>query len=71
MRWSLPCPSWLHWLVELENPFANANRASIIIEHLDLKPGINVLDAGCGSGRLTILIAQKLGTQSRIVAMDV
>lgn len=70
-RLTLPCPSWLHWLVEIENPFAKANRASVIVEHLDLKQGMKVLDAGCGAGRLTIPVAQKLGSQSEVVAMDI
>ena len=70
-RWSLPCPSWLHVLVELDNPFAKANRSGVIIEHLKLKPGMKILDAGCGTGRLTIPAARNLGEQSEIVAMDV
>jgi hypothetical protein len=33
-RRSLPCPVWLRWLVELDNPFTATNRASVIIQHL-------------------------------------
>jgi hypothetical protein len=39
----LPCPVWLRWMVELDNPFTKANRAKSIIEHLALEPGMNVL----------------------------
>ena len=42
-RRSLPCPVWLRWLVELDNPFARANRSAVIVEHLDLRPGMTVL----------------------------
>lgn len=29
-RRSLPCPVWLRWLVELDNPFTKTNRAPLI-----------------------------------------
>jgi ubiquinone/menaquinone biosynthesis C-methylase UbiE len=68
---TLPCPSWLHWMVELDNPFTKTNRASVIIEHLGLKPDMHVLDAGCGPGRLIIPIAATIGPQGIVTAMDI
>lgn len=70
-RQSLPCPVWLRWLVELDNPFTQTNRAAVILRHLDLQPGMAVLDAGCGPGRLTIPAAQQVGEQGRVVALDI
>jgi ubiquinone/menaquinone biosynthesis C-methylase UbiE len=70
-RISLPCPAWLHWLVAVDNPFARACHAKIIIENLDLAPGMKVLDAGAGSGRVTIPLAEKLGVQVQVTAMDI
>lgn len=70
-RLMLPCPAWLHWLVELDNPFTKTNRASVIIGQLDLKPGMKVLNAGCGPGRLTISIAKKIGPQGKVVAVNI
>lgn len=69
-RRSLPCPVWLRWFVEMENPFTRTTRASVILEHLDLQPGMTVLDVGCGPGRVTIPLARHLGVQGRVVAMD-
>lgn len=70
-RYSLPCPTWLGWFVERDNPFAKVNRAATIIEHLDLQPGMVVLDVGCGPGRVTIPLATKVGLNGEVVAMDV
>jgi ubiquinone/menaquinone biosynthesis C-methylase UbiE len=67
---ALPCPPWLAWLVELDNPFFVSNRASSVIAGLDVKPGMLVLDAGCGPGRLAIPLALSVGQRGRVVAVD-
>ena len=70
-RHSLPCPVWLRWLVELDNPFTRTNRAAVITEHLELQTGMTVLDAGCGPGRLAIPIARRVGKEGHIIAVDI
>ena len=70
-RHSLPCPVWLRWFVELDNPFTKTNRAAVIIQHLDIQPGMSVLDAGCGPGRLTVPLAKQVGQNGEVVAMDI
>lgn len=70
-RHSLPCPVWLRWFVELDNPFAKTNRAAVIVKNLDLKPGMWVLDVGCGPGRVTVPAAQVVGETGRVVALDI
>lgn len=66
-----PCPESLRWLVELDNPFTRTNRAHVIIEHLDVAPGMYVLEVGCGPGRLTIPLARAVGENGCVVALDV
>lgn len=70
-RQSLPCPVWLRWLVELDNPFTKTNRAAFIVDTLALSPGMSVLDAGCGPGRLTVPLARGVGEAGRVVALDI
>lgn len=69
-RQSLPCLVWLRWCVDLDNPFAKNNRAAVILDHLELQPGMAVLDFGCGPGRLTVPAAQRVGPGGRVVAVD-
>lgn len=69
-RQSLPCPVWLRWMVELDNPFTRTNRAAYIVESLAIIPGMAVLDAGCGPGRLTVPLARAVGAEGRVVALD-
>jgi ubiquinone/menaquinone biosynthesis C-methylase UbiE len=66
----LPCPSWLAWLIELENPLAPAHKANAIIANLELKDGMNILDIGCGPGRVTIPIAKTL-PNGHVFALDI
>jgi ubiquinone/menaquinone biosynthesis C-methylase UbiE len=56
--------------VELDNPFTETNRSDVIIQHLDLQPGMKVLDIGCGPGRLTIPVAKQVGPRGEVVAID-
>lgn len=70
-RQSLPCPVWLGWMVEMENPLIRANRAGVVISHLDLHPGMTALDAGCGPGRVTIPLSHAVGAKGRVTALDI
>jgi SAM-dependent methyltransferase len=69
-RENLPCPAWLGSFVERDNPFAKATKAAFIVETLALTPGMTVLDAGCGPGRVTVPLARAVGATGRVVALD-
>jgi ubiquinone/menaquinone biosynthesis C-methylase UbiE len=69
-RQSVPCPAWLSWLVELDNPLFRNNRASATIAGLQLQPGTSVLDVGCGPGRLVIPLARRIGPSGTVVVFD-
>jgi 2-polyprenyl-3-methyl-5-hydroxy-6-metoxy-1,4-benzoquinol methylase len=70
-RASLPCPAWLACLVEMDNPFFKNHQAGVIISHLDPRPGMRVLDFGCGPGRLSIPLALAVGRSGWVTAMDI
>jgi ubiquinone/menaquinone biosynthesis C-methylase UbiE len=70
-RDTLPCPTWLAWMVEMDNPFTEVNRARVIVGLLKLDHGMKVLDAGCGPGRLTLPLAETVGSQGEVLAVDI
>lgn len=67
----VPCPAWLAWMVERDNPFASAARAEALIQAAGLQPGMRVLDFGCGPGRLTIPAAVAVAPGGEVWAVDV
>ncbi len=69
-RFSLPCPVWMRW--SLDTPFSGglSSRTKRTLQHLGLSPGMSVLDAGCGPGRLTIPMAREVGAAGHVMAMD-
>ncbi len=65
-----PCPSWLSFL--LENPYtARVAGSGTLLDRAGVGPGMRVLDAGCGPGRLTIPAAARVGASGEVVALDV
>ncbi len=67
----MPCPTWLSWLVEMDNPFFKNTSAQAIVGRLALEPGMKVLDYGCGPGRVTIPVAKEVGPSGEVTAFDV
>ncbi|MBN1549329.1 class I SAM-dependent methyltransferase [Candidatus Babeliales bacterium] len=68
---NIPCPSWLGWMIERDNPFTRLNQSAEIIKSLRLQSGMYVLDAGCGPGRITIPVAKQVTAAGNVTAIDV
>ena len=69
-RWAgWPCPPWLVPL--LENPYVESVAgAKVLLARARVQPGMRVLDAGCGPGRVTLPAAACVGPLGRVVAVD-
>jgi ubiquinone/menaquinone biosynthesis C-methylase UbiE len=63
----IPCPASNAWVLETRLARWHARR---IIGHMDLRPGMRVLDVGCGVGRFTLPLAASVGPDGRVVALD-
>ncbi len=66
----LPCPSWLAWTVERDNPLIEATRSASLIKFSGLRPGMTVLDMGCGPGRVSIPVARAVAPGGEVFAVD-
>ena len=65
-----PCPARFSWI--LYNPYTRfVAGTGLIVERAGIKPGMKVLDAGCGPGRLTIPAAKAVGPNGLVIAFDV
>ena len=68
-RQPIPTPPRLTFL--FENPLVEAFAGpELLVERLGLAPGMQVLDAGCGPGRLTISLARAVEPTGEVVALD-
>lgn len=62
-------PSWLCDLPKKDpwsTPFAES-----LLRHLDLRPGLSILDVCCGDGIPSFYLANRVGQQGRVVGLDV
>lgn len=70
-RYSIPCPVWMKGLLDPGFSGIMNARTQKTILRLDLRSGMNVLDAGCGPGRITIPAARIVGPDGEVTAMDI
>jgi SAM-dependent methyltransferase len=59
-RW--PLPKHDYW----STPFAES-----LLRHLDLRPGLRILDVACGHGIPAFYLAEQIGSTGRVLAIDV
>ena len=59
---ALPCPAWMAGIIKIENPLFPWVHAKAISERSHVQLAQNVLDAGCGPGRLTKVLACHAGS---------
>ena len=63
-----PCPASLDWLVN--NPIRRRYTRSVL-DQVGIRPGERVLELGPGPGAFTVEAARRLGTEGRLIAVDI
>ena len=53
-----------------ELPLWSARFGLLLLEQVELRPGITLLDVGAGTGFLSIELAQRCGTDASVIAVD-
>jgi ubiquinone/menaquinone biosynthesis C-methylase UbiE len=69
-RHSLPCPAIFIWMLEnriMENIAGSAE----LIRRAQVSPGMTVLDAGSGPGRVSLPLAEFVAPEGQVTALDV
>ncbi len=46
-------------------------RPSVVMEALELKPGMTVCDMGCGNGFYSLMMAEAIGEKGKVLAVDI
>jgi arsenite methyltransferase len=53
-----------------ELPLWSAPFGLMLLEHVALRPGMTILDVGAGTGFMTIELAQRCGSDAKVIAVD-
>ena len=53
-----------------ELPLWSAPFGLMLLEHVELRPGMTILDVGAGTGFMTIELAQRCGAAAKVIAVD-
>ena len=68
-RHTLPCPPQFIWLLE-NRAMDRVAGSALLMDRARILSGMEVLDAGCGPGRLTLPLAERVGEHGSVVAFD-
>jgi precorrin-6B methylase 2 len=61
-----PAASWLERTEREEE-----ERTTLMVKSLKLKPGMTVADIGAGSGRISLMMAEHVGAEGKVLAVDI
>jgi ubiquinone/menaquinone biosynthesis C-methylase UbiE len=68
-RTTLPCPPAFIWLLE-NRAMEKVAGSSLLLDRAGISAGMHVLDAGCGPGRLTLPLAERVSERGTVLAVD-
>lgn len=58
-----------NWLERTERE--EEERTTLMVKSLKLKPGMTVADIGAGSGRISLMMAEQVGDEGKVIAVDI
>lgn len=67
---SLACPAALSWLIE-NRFYDRLCSPELLLQRLELKERMRLLDVGCGTGRVALVAAEWLGGSGEVTALDI
>jgi ubiquinone/menaquinone biosynthesis C-methylase UbiE len=68
-RHAFPCPPQFIWLLE-NRAMERVAGSALLLDRAGVSPGMDVLDAGCGPGRLALPLARRVGESGSVLAVD-
>ncbi len=68
-RTTLPCPPAFIWMLE-NRAMEKVAGSGLLFDRAGITAGMHVLDAGCGPGRLTLPLAERVGEHGSVLAVD-
>lgn len=57
--------------IEINKAYSSMDFDSWLLDRLDVKPGEDILDVGCGSGAQTVPFAERVGDAGSVSALDI
>ncbi|OGR89757.1 MAG: hypothetical protein A3A86_04560 [Elusimicrobia bacterium RIFCSPLOWO2_01_FULL_60_11] len=66
--WNKVAPAWEKWDSDLDQNWSFINH--LIVGYARVRPGLKVLDLGCGTGHPAFLAAAAVGRQGQVVGVD-
>jgi SAM-dependent methyltransferase len=69
-RYPLHCPATIIWMLE-NRIMEDVAGSEVLLKRAQIMPGMAVLDAGCGPGRVIVPLAACVTAGGRVTALDI
>ena len=69
--WKFPLPSQMGNAIAAKSFRSRAQPPSLLLEALDVRPGMEIVELGCGSGYYTVAVAKAIQPAGIVFAVDI